>query len=184
MGAIPKGTEIPKAPSKYTKFEEGANKVRIMSEVVTGWEWWVADGKDKKKPVRVETQEEIPQDLRVDSKDAPRNFWAMVVYNYDLKDLQIMQITQKSIMNALMDLENNEDWGDIREFDVTITKKKTGSDAMNVEYSTTPSPKKEMDEGIVKYYEDMDINLKALFDGTDPWGLDIDIDSVDDILDE
>jgi len=47
--AIPTGTKIPKSSGQFAKFEDGRNKFRILTDVVTGWEGW----KDK-KPFRHE----------------------------------------------------------------------------------------------------------------------------------
>jgi hypothetical protein len=46
----------------------------------------------------------------------------MVVWNYIDKQVQILEITQASIRKALEELEANEDWGDLRGYDITVKR--------------------------------------------------------------
>jgi hypothetical protein len=83
--------------------------------------------------------------------------------------VQILEITQKTIMNAINALVKSEDWGDPKEYDILITKDGEGKDT---EYHVMPSPKKPADPGVVKFYKDMDIKLDRLYDGEDPFAPD------------
>ena len=63
-----------------------------------GYEYWNRQG----KPVRLhEMPEEMPADIR-DVKSARRepervkHFWAFIVWNYEAKRLQMLEITQSS----------------------------------------------------------------------------------------
>jgi hypothetical protein len=162
--AIPKGTEIPKGSSQFAKIQDGKNRFRFLSEIVVGWEGW----KDK-KPFRHEGQvckikaEEV--DLNQNGKPNINYFWAMVVWNYESKSLQVLEITQKTIMSPLYDLEQNPDWGDLRNYDIEINKKKEGD---KTSYNVLGIPPKPLAPEIIELYSKTDIDLKKLFDGKYP----------------
>ena len=118
---FPKGYEVPKAPSDYMKFEDGANKVRFLTAPIMGYVYWTTDN----KPVRSrEPFSSTPEDARLEEgKFKPKHFWAAVVWNYADSRVQILEITQASIQGPILDLASNEDWGDPRHYNLTITKK-------------------------------------------------------------
>jgi hypothetical protein len=75
-------------------------------------------------------------------------------------------ITQASIQGPIEDLVANEDWGDPREYDLTITKKGEG---LETEYSVQPSPQKPVPTEAHAAYRAVKIDLDALFRGADPF---------------
>ena len=104
--SIPKGTEIPKGSGQFAKFQAGKNNFRVLSDVVIGWEGW----KDK-KPFRHEGQvcKIKPEDVDLNQNGKPNinYFWDMAVWNYEDKRVQTLEITQKTIMKTLYELEQN-----------------------------------------------------------------------------
>lgn len=162
--SIPKNTQIPQGQSQFMKFKQGDNTFRVMSDVVTGWEGW----KDK-KPFRRAGDvcnikvEEV--DLDKGGKPNRKYFWAMAVWNYDSKQIQVLEITQTSIMNVLFNLESNGKWGDLKNYDMTITKK---GDGLETEYQSVPNPKEDLTPEIIKAYKDSNVDLNKLFDGEYP----------------
>jgi len=164
---LPENYERPATSGgRYLKFRDGANKIRIMSAPVMGHEYWTTD----KKPVRSrEPFSAVPADARLDDGQfKPKYFWALVVWNYAQSALQVMEITQSSIQGPIEELALNEDWGDPREYDITINKKGEGLDT---EYSVQPSPHKAVPVEAHKAYREARINLEALFDGGDPFSV-------------
>jgi hypothetical protein len=164
MCAIPKGTEIPKGSSQFAKLQDGKNRFRFLSEVVLGWEMWKGN-----KPYRQEGSEckfkPDDADLNKNGKPALNYFWAMVVWNYNDKKIQVLELTQKTIMSPLYDLEQNPDWGDLRNYDIEINKKKEGD---KTTYNVLGIPPKALSEEITKLYAESDVNLKKLFEGKYP----------------
>lgn len=162
--AIPQGTIIPKSSSQFAKLEEGQNRFRFMSDIRVGWEGW----KDK-KPFRHEGAEckikAEDVDVNQNGKPAINYFWVAVVWNYQEKKIQVLEITQKTIMGALYDLEGNTDWGDLRSYDVQINKKKEGD---KTSYSTFGIPPKPVSNEIEMAYKESNVNLDKLFDGKYP----------------
>lgn len=164
--SIPKGTEIPKGSSQFSKLIDGKNSFRILSDMVVGWEGW----KDK-KPFRHEGSvckikpEQV--DLNQNGKPNINYFWAMVVWNYVDKCIQTLEITQKTIMSPMYEYEQNSNWGDLRNYDIDIIKKKEGD---KVNYVVQAQPPKTVSPEILKAYEESKIDLSKLFDGKYPIG--------------
>jgi hypothetical protein len=162
MGALPEGYTPPKSGSNYMKLAQGANKFRIMSSIIVGWEAWLEED-GKRKPFRSKRKDELP---KPGPDDRIKFFWAMVVWSYTDQQLQILEITQASIRKALEELEANEDWGDLRGYDITI--KRDGED-LETTYSVIPSPKKTLDADIQKEWKESEIRLDALYTGENPF---------------
>lgn len=175
--ALPKNVEIPKGEGQFMKFQEGNNKVRILSDVITGWEGWKGS-----KPFRHEGDVcKISAD-QVDTNKygnpAINYFWAMVVWDYIAKKVQVLEITQKKVMEALYAYEISEDWGDLKGYDVNIIR--TNGD--KVSYSVQAIPPKPLANEIRQAYEESKVDLKALFKGEYPMPREnVDISDTDDI---
>lgn len=144
----------------YFKLQEGANKFRILTPTITGYELWT----DENKPVRyAKYPESIPGNIRPDSKI--KHFWCFVVWNYAQEAVQILELTQSTIQTAINDLVILEEWGDPSNYDITVTRKGEG---LETQYTVQPSPHKPVSAQILKAFESKKINLSALFDGGNP----------------
>lgn len=149
--------EIPKGPSSYTKFDPGTHKLRILTAPLMGWVSW----KDK-KPVRyamAARPEPAPKDLK--------HFWAVIVFNHNTKQIEILELTQKALQTTLKDLNKNPDWGAPYGYDVTVTR--VGTTINDTEYSLLPSPKKPVDSEIIEAFKAKPIQLDLLISGDDPF---------------
>lgn len=150
----------------YMRFGEGDNTFRVLSSAVVGFEYFKADN----KPVRMKTApDSIPSDMKKDG--AVKHFWAFVVYNYDSKRIQILELTQKGIMKTMQSYIKNPKWGNPKEYDFIVTR--TGS-GMDTEYAITVNPKAPVDESILERFSKMKIDLEALFVNEDPFKVDVD----------
>ena len=162
MGYLPDGYKVPKDDGLYMKFREGKNRFRILTEPLIGWEYWT----ESRKPVRAkELWKTIPADADISKGWNPKHFWAFVVWNLDAEKLQILEITQKTILERLQGLIENEDWGDPREYSITITRE--GAD-LQTKYVVDPSPHKPIPAEVIQKFEESDIKLEALIEGKDP----------------
>jgi hypothetical protein len=163
---LPEGYEVPKTSGGgYMKFKQGPNKFRILSEPIMGWEYWT----ESRKPVRAkERWTTIPTDADISGKNGwnPKHFWAFVVWNFETKAVEILEITQTTIQTAMEELIHNEDWGDPRNYSITVSRK---GESLETEYSVVPSPAQPTPAPILKAYEEKPINLEALFDGSNPF---------------
>lgn len=173
MSFMPEGYEVPNnnAGGKYlnpSKIENSV-KIRILGSftddtAIMGHEYWKTTD-DGRKPVRKRMGEKINvADIEEDGD--LKHFWALPVYNHDVGTVQVMAITQKSIMTAIKDLANDEDWGDPRQYDIKLIK--TG-EKLETRYSVQPVPARELSSDAKKVIQDTKINIQALFDGADPF---------------
>lgn len=157
---LPEDYEAPTTAGNYMKLLPGENKIRILSAPILGWEDWTLE----KKPIRFRYKEKPSKSI--DPARPVKHFWAMIVWNYKEERIQILQITQASIRNALQALYENEDWGAPYFYDIKITKK---GEKVETEYNVAPSPHKPVTEEIKSAFHSKPINLEALFDGADPF---------------
>lgn len=142
--------------SNFMKFNEGENTFRVLSYAIIGWEYFKSDN----KPVRQrESFETIPSDIKKDGRVKP--FWAFVVYNYEAKRVQILELTQKGIMKTIQGYTKNHKWGNPKEYDFIVSKEGSGLDT---EYSTTVNPKSPAPEVSIPQFD-----LNALYEGKDPF---------------
>lgn len=159
----------------YFKPQTGNNKILIVGEAVTGYEYWTENNEVRRSP---EVFEETPGIRKVKKKvkrngeeveemvdDKQKFFWALPIYDYADQQYKVFQVTQKGIRDALVNLQANEDWGDpIGNYTISITKE---GEKLQTKYSVTPNPvkdKKEI-EKIFGEYQPQQIDLDALFFG-------------------
>lgn len=168
MDFLPKDYEAPKTEGNYYKFKKGDNTFRILSPAIVGFEYWTKES----KPIRAtEAWEETPADAKLTKVELPdgrtierfqqKHFWAFIVWNHDSKKVQIMEITQKTIQDAIEAYVENKKWGDPTKYDIVV---KAEGDGLERTYTTiaephTPAP--ETDTG--------HINLEALYFSEDPF---------------
>lgn len=155
---LPTGYEVPKNTGDYlNKFPEGKTAFRILSPAITGYQYW----NKEKKPIRSpEPWDERPDDMQ--EGGLVRHFWAFVVWNYDAKKVQIMELTQKTIMGPIKEYFENKKWGDPTKYDLVVSR--TGKDLNDTEYTVIAEPHSPAPEIDISH-----INLQALFKGEDPF---------------
>jgi len=159
MDFLPDNYEAPAGNSNYLKFQDGETRFRILSKPVIGWLDW----KDK-KPLR------FPMDKKptapIDPAKPIKHFWAMVVWNYATSSVQILEITQTTIHQAIQTLSKDADWGAPFAYDLKVIK--SGKD-MDTKYAINPAPKKSLPEAAFNAAREKKICLAELFTGGDPF---------------
>lgn len=161
-GFLPEGFEMPASSGdNYLKFGTGDTTFRVISKPLIGWLGW----KDK-KPHRFATMESATASGIV-FDESPRYFWAVVVWNPEKERPQVLEITQKTVLNAIVALDGNAKWGAPYGYDLTVTKSGSGKD--NTSYTTTPNPKEKLSDEIKASLKDWKIELKNLLTGDDPF---------------
>ena len=95
---LPDNYEIPSEPPKYLRWGQGDNVFRVMTRPIVGYEWW-----EDKTPNRVKVKADVPKEVW-NNGQAPKHFWAMVVYNPADDCFQVCEITQKTIQEAVKSL--------------------------------------------------------------------------------
>lgn len=173
-GFLPEGYQIP-STSQYMKFESGVNTFRILDKPIMGMEFWTTKTDDKGVSKRFPNRKRMGETIKMSELevnpesgkiDSPQHFWAMPVWNYKDKQIQILEIKQKTVLEAIKSYIDNPKWGSPTEYDITVTK--TG-EKLTTKYLVDHDPKEELDKEIAKQFKEMKINLEALFDGKDPF---------------
>lgn len=158
---LPKDYEIPSSPSNYMKLVDGINRFRILAPAVTGYEYFTTDN----KPVRSKERPENPKDMKKDGK--VKVFWAFPVYNYQTTSIQILELTQITIMNAIKAFRDNPKWGSPFLYDIAVTRITEGE---RTSYQTQAEPPiGEPSDEIKSAFMDKPVSLGALFVGEDPF---------------
>lgn len=159
---LPNNYKLPSKTDSYMKLQDGENKFRVLSAPIVGWKWWIEEG-ETKKPYRISLNEDKPDSI---PEDKIKHFWAMPVWNYQEERVQILELTQKGLQKAINQLDDDPDWGSFTEYDLVITK--TGT-KLDTKYQVSPKPSKPVDPGIKQLFDDMKIDLTALYRGEDPF---------------
>lgn len=166
---LPEGYEVPQSVSNYMKPKAGENKVRILASPIMGYLGWIEqldeDGKEVRKPIRVRENEGFPPNLEV--KDG-KYFWALPVWNYAENRVQILELTQKTIIQSITNYAKDPDFGHPSGYDVVITRR---GEKLNTEYSVIAKPPKPLGADIEAEWKAIrpTFDLTRLFDGGDPF---------------
>lgn len=141
-------------------------RLRLLGEGITGYTIWTEEG----KPLRWETMpEEVPENARPDMNGStvPKRFIAAWCWDYQEGMIKILEITQKTVMQQLAQYLSDEDYGaQVETYDIKIKRNDNGG---KVSYDLKAAPPKPMNKQIQAAWENHDGNLKALFDGEDPF---------------
>jgi len=170
---LPTDTKGKVGGGEYFKPEKGNNKILIVGDVVTGYEYWTNDNKVYRSPEMFEetpnirVQEKVnPQTGEKEQKtDSQKFFWALPVYVYDTDSIMLYEITQKGIRDDLLALQEGE-WGNpVGSYTITIKKEGEG---FQTKYTVTPNMTKDGDETIKKameMYKKNPIDIEAMMFG-------------------
>ena len=160
---LPEGYEVPKSGGRYTKLKAGESvKLRILSSPILGYEKWTND----KQPIRWRMNEQEPHRNDWKQGEKAKHFWAMVVWNRNAQQIEVWQVSQISIQEGIQNLIKNEDWGNPKEYDITVTR--TDKDG-RTSYSLVPSNLRPVENGVIDNLHEMTIDLQKLFTGDDPF---------------
>ena len=177
---LPKGYKVPENQGDYLKFKPGDNKFRILTSPILGHQGW-EDTPDGNKVHRAKKESDLPSGLR-DIK----HFWSMPVWSYDNNRIQILTLTQSTIMRSIESFINNPDWGSPLNYNITVNKQ---GEKLKTEYNIIPSPKSELPQEVTEILAKTPINMEELYRGGHPLGEkessksdDLDLDEIDKAL--
>lgn len=166
---LPENYEPPQS-GNYMKFVLGDNRFRVLGPAIVGNVFWHTDDQGGRKPIRRRPHEKIEShELGMDKEGRPekvKHFWAMPVWNYNAKAVQILEVTQSTVREAITALYQSEDWGDPTGYDIIV--KKSGS-GLDTEYSVIPGKPGSIPADIANEFARVSPNLDALFEGGDPF---------------
>lgn len=144
----------------FFKVEKGQNKILIVGEAVTGYEYWT----NEDKPVRSITKFEATPDIKKrqvknektgqmeEKVDTQKFFWSMPVYDFKDQSFKLWQVTQKTLRDSLAALQNNVDWGNpIGNYTISIDRQ---GENLGTKYNVMANPvkdKKELEKIVADY---------------------------------
>lgn len=167
MAFLPTNYQAPVRNSgsgEYFKVLDGKNKVRVLSDAITGYVYWNNQG----KPVRTHNHPGEPQDIRLNDDGKPdrvKFFWAVVVWDYAGERVAVWEIPQASLQDQIQALAEDEDWGHPNQYDLSVTRSGKGLDT---KYSIVPGQKKPISGEIGLAYESANIDLSKLMSDAPP----------------
>lgn len=160
MSFLPDNYEVPLSNSSYMKFKDGENRLRILSVPIFGWEDWTV----LKKPIRFRMN--AKPDKPVDPLKPIKHFWAMIVWNYGTSKIEILEVTQVSILKRFDALSRDSDWGDPFKYDIKVFR---SEEKGIVKYVVNPCPAKDVTPEVKEAFAATPIDLEELFRSGDPF---------------
>lgn len=169
---VPPDYEPPKKSGKFMKLKLGENTIRILDSPLIGEEGW-RDRAGKREPVRKPVGA-IWKAGEFTAKDRQpiKHFWALPVWNYAESRIQVLEITQTTIIEAIKTLSRNKKWGHPAHYDLLIHAK---GDGMDREYAVMPEPKGPLATEARIAWDEAQRNgfdLSRLFENGDPFNED------------
>lgn len=167
-GFLPDGYKPPESAGKFLKFKEEETRFRILSPtpLMGNVGWTLKDGKPcpVRKPMGAAWN---LNDLR--DQKPPRHFWALAVWGYAMKRVQIVEITQSTIQKAITSLAKDADYGHPTGYDIVVRKSGEG---MDTEYQVIPKPPKKADKEVLAAWEALQdkFDITRLMSNGDPFG--------------
>jgi predicted secreted protein len=152
------------AGGDFTKLQDGENRLRILSEMPTiGYVYWNNAG----KPVRSEQHPGQPADVRIGQDGKPekvKEFWAVAVYNYGTKKVELWEFTQAGIRDGLISLAQDPEWGHPTQYGIKVTKSGKGLDT---KYAVLPGKAADLTADVQAVVDASTLNVRAVL-GLEP----------------
>ena len=154
----------------------------LSEEPLEFYELWGEGPDGKAKPFRFDS-EPSPDDITLALGDYTRRVnregtgvepmkfaLALPVYNYETARVEVLQLSQKSLIRELDAVSQMEDYSDILAIDFLLGKEGSG---LNTEYKLTPVPRKKgADKDITAAWSDVraaGFDIDRLLVGADPF---------------
>lgn len=150
----------------FFKPKAGSNRLRILA-IGNAWEAWVR-GADQATPHRRETKytnvelDALGVVAEDGQRDRQKDIYIAHVWDYAEEADSTWSISQATIMREIYNLIDDEDWGDLSGYDITIEKSGEGKETR---YMVNPKPKKEFAHMAELRHWD----LGKMFEGGDPF---------------
>ena len=153
MGLLEQSYEVPSGgESRFMRLDAGENRIRILDKPNMGYQYF-----EENKCIKVAEKNQA-----ADGTENLKHFWDVPVWANG--KVMILTITQKTIQNALASLDSSEEWSNLNEYDVIITK---SGQSLDTKYQTTPCPKAPVKKEATDAYADFgkDYDWKDVFGG-------------------
>lgn len=178
--------EIPSKKSQFMKLENGENRFRIVGEQFLEGFMVFTEGKNPKpvrklrdlsdkvaqgnfsrvelETIKAKRSEENPEEF-----EQPKYFWVFLVYNQSKRKFQVLEITQKSVIEQLLGILRKEDYADYTKYDFIVTR--TGSSKNDTEYAVLPAKEKALPTEVLDELLSLRYNLANIIEGKYPFDI-------------
>ena len=180
--SMPSNYKLPSKAEQFFKLKAGKNSVRVVSsELVECFLIFGSDKKTNRKRIVRDVSGEIEKDCYFSQKeidalnltpdketgkiDQPKYCWILKVWNYDLKRIQVWEISQATIQKDLTNCFSDADYADCTMYDLHITKE---GEKLNTKYTFLPGKEKDLP---AEFWENVRLttcNIDAIFEGAYP----------------
>lgn len=140
-------------------------RMRCVGTGMTGWVGWTNSKKPHRLPTKP-TPEQYHPDIQTGDGEPYRHFVATIVYIYETDEFKVLEMTQKQLINPLMKLVQDPDYGQPTDFDIKLEKEGSGKEG--TKYFLTGSPPKTLAKAIADRFAEMEVDMTALFRDGDP----------------
>ena len=148
--------DIPSGTGNFLKLEDGANKIRICTKALeVGYH-------EDKSGGKYSTTVCLDEACELCKAGKPKKYkYAFLVLNRKDGKPYIYE-SPITVFRQIVAYERNDEYGDIRMYDITISKEGIGR---NTTYGIIPSPKKsELSDTEVKMIADSGVSLEAAYE--------------------
>jgi hypothetical protein len=162
---LPTDYKVPEPSGKYMKLKQGENRFRVLSPAIVGYEGWTEP--QGGKPIRKRVGD-VFNTTEVDPETI-KHFWAFFVWNFDEKKVQVLQLTQSTVMKPIASLSKNKNWGDPKGYTLVVEK---SGEKLETKYIVNPEPPMPLEKEAVDVWDKIKgkVDLEVLFKGGDPFG--------------
>jgi hypothetical protein len=159
---------------RVNKQEAGkAYKFRVVDGL---WAWRIfvlPDGETKQRPIRSEERPTSIPENATEGFGGEKPKWVLTLclmcWDYQTESFKLLEFHQTTILTEIKDLLGDENWGDFREYDISVKRmEKDGK----VSYKLTPLPKKPQPKEMVAMLKQTPYRMENLYDGGHPFGPD------------
>ena len=146
--------------SDFMRLEEGENTVRIMGNPIQFYIHW-CHGPDNSKRKFNSPVDDPSMVRRLEDSGFKRTArWFIKVLDRRDNEFKALEIGPQ-IYNGIKSLYNNQRWGKVTAYDITITKAPKGTQPL---YSVTPNPKEALPSDLKSKFQDFNdrVNLEKI----------------------
>lgn len=148
----------------YFKPNSKPSQVRILSSALIGYVDW---DKSWLTPKPIRTEKEMPPKNPGDRNNQPKEFWLLKIWNHETKKVEVWEITQNTVKEAIRKLyQDTARWSP---YDYDIRVSKSGTTKEDTKYSVLPLPKNTLSDETRDIINKTHCNLEALLVGEDPF---------------
>jgi len=142
-------------------------KIRFLTEVTSGYSLW-GEEDGEVKVYRAKTEEEIDKSKAGyyrGKKNKVKQFIVAIVWNYTSGQFEVFETDKAQIIKKLWTMDQDQDLGDLRKYDIKVSKTGTG---METRYEALPLGASKLADDIKRQFSELSYNLENVFNDENP----------------